>query len=141
MPLPPIDRGQPFDLSYMLSLVNQVNSLEDTLATKTASLSKIQYPNEPATTSVGTSDLVIYALSNRITANFATPEPPTTRFNFTFRLAPIVTTSIISIGAQVPVYGVVTNLTNTGCEVKLFATGAITGTPTLDISLIAIGQR
>lgn len=136
------DRGQPLDLSYFLTLVTEFNNLNRVVSNKAINQSSIRYLDASGTTSVVTSDLVFYASSNSISPKFSTNTDISTRFDFNFKTTPIVTTSVNMIsGTPAPIFAVVTNLTNTGCEVRLFNAGSITGDPRVSVSIIAMGER
>lgn len=136
------DAGQPLDLSYLLTLVNEVNNLNRVVSNKAVNQSSIKYLDGSAVTSVVTSDLVFYASSNSISPKFSTNTDTSTRFDFNFKTTPIVTTSITMVsGTAAGIFPVITNLTNTGCEVRLFYSGSITGDPRVSVSIIAVGER
>lgn len=136
------DRGQPLDLSYILTVVNELNNLNRVVSNKAVNQSNIKYPDASGTTSIITSDLVFYASSNSLSPKFSTGSDLTTRFDFNFKTTPIVTVSVNMIsGTPAPIFAVLTNLTNTGCEVRLFNSGSITGDPRVSVSIIAVGER
>lgn len=136
------DQGQPLDLSYLLTLVNELNTLNRVVSNKAVNQSSIKYLDSSAVTNVITSDLVIYGSSNAISPKFSTGTDISTRFDFNFRTTPVVTTSIAMIsGTAAGIFPVITNLTNTGCEVKLFSSGSVTGDPRVSVSIIAVGER
>lgn len=136
------DRGQPLDLSYLLTIVNEVNNLNRVVSSKAVNQSSIKYLDGSGTTSVITSDLIFYASSNSISPKFTTGADTTTRFDFNFKTTPIVTTSISMVsGTAAAVFPVITNLTNTSCEIKLFSAGSVTGDPRVSVSIIAVGER
>lgn len=136
------DAGQPLDLSFLLTLVNEFNNLNRVVSNKAVNQSSIKYLDGSAVTSVLTSDLVFYASSNSISPKFSTNTDISTRFDFNFKTTPIVTTSVNMVsGTAAPIFPVITNLTNTGCEVRLFSAGSVTGDPRVSVSIIAVGER
>lgn len=136
------DTGQPLDLSYLLTVVNEINNLNRVVSNKAINQSSIKYLDSSAVTSIVTSDLVFYASSNAISPKFSTNTDTVTRFDFNFKTTPIVTTSITMIsGTAAGIFPVITNLTNTGCEVRLFPSGSVTGDPRVSVSIIAMGER
>lgn len=137
------DRGQPLDLSYLLTVVNEINSLNRRLATKAINQSQIKYADTSSTSNIVTSDLVFYAATNTLSPKFATGADLITRFNFSgFKTTPIVTASVqVVTGDAPPIYAVITNLNSNGCEVRLFASGTVNGDPRVNVSIIAIGEK
>lgn len=136
------DRGQPLDLSYLLTVVNEVNNLNRVVSSRPVNQSSLRYLNGAATTNVVTSDLVFYASSNSLSPKFTTGADTLTRFDFNFKKVPIVTTSLAMLsGNAAGIFPVITNLTTTTCEIKLFSSESVTGDPRVSVSIIAIGER
>jgi hypothetical protein len=138
VPLP--SRGQPIDLSYILTIVNSIDELNSKIASgKTES--SIKYSGNTGTTSLLTSDLVFYSASQKINFNLSTKSGNSTSFSFNFKNTPIVLTSVESgpSSTSIPVYCVLNNISPTGCSVTAYSSKS-TGTFDGNISIIAIGE-
>ena len=86
------DRGQPLDISYLLRMATEINNLNSTINSGRTQ-SSIKYFGETGVTDVSTSELVVYASSQSVTGNSTSASGLTTRFDYSFRRAPIVTVS------------------------------------------------
>lgn len=137
------DRGQPLDLSYLLTMANEINDINAIVRLQSRNMSNIKYPtNPPRSVETATSNLTFYASANTLSPKFSTQSDLTTRFNFNFSSAPIVTTSVQVISGEAPpIFAVITNINSNGCDVKLFPSGTVTGDPVVNVSIIAIGER
>jgi hypothetical protein len=136
------DAGQPLDLSYLLTLVNEVNNLNRVVSSKAVNQSSIKYSEASGTKNIVTSDLVFYASTNSLSPKFKTGADTTTRFDFNFKTTPIVVTSISMVsGTVAAIFPVITNLSNTSCQIKLFDAKTVSGDPRINVSIIAIGER
>lgn len=132
------DRGQPLDISYLSRMATEINTL-NTLVNSRRSLSSIRYFGESGDTEVATSELVVYASSQAVSGNSTSDSGLTTRFDYSFRQAPIVTVSAQSTSDNV--YCVIKSVSDRSCEVKLILPAGTTSFTTANISLIAIGQK
>lgn len=137
------DRGQPLDISYILTMANEINSINSIVSLQSANRSKISYPtNPPRSVETATSNLTFYASANTLSPKFSTQSDLTTRFNFNFSSTPIVTVSVQTVsGEAAPIYAVITNLNSNSCDVKLFNSATVNGDPVINVSIIAIGER
>lgn len=137
------DRGQPLDLSYILTMANEINSINSIVNLQNSNKSKISYPtNPPRSVETATANLTFYAASNTLSPNFSTNSDLVTRFNFNFSSTPIVTVSVQTVSGETPpVYAVITSVNSNTCDVKLFNSAAVTGSPVVNVSIIAIGER
>lgn len=137
------DRGQPLDISYILTMANEINSINSIVSLQSSNRSKIVYPtNPPRSVETATANLAFYAASNTLSPKFSTKSDLTTRFNFNFSSTPIVTVSVQSVSGETPpIYAVITNLNSNGCDVKLFKSDTVNGDPVLNVSIIAIGEK
>ena len=132
------DRGQPLDISYLSRMATEINTL-NRLVNSTRSLSSIKYFGESGTTEVATSELVIYASSQAVSGNSTSDSGLTTRFDYSFKKAPIVTVSAQSTSDNV--YCVIKSVSDRSCEVKLILPAGTTSFTTANISLVAIGEK
>jgi hypothetical protein len=137
------DRGSPLDLSYILTMANEINDINAIVRLQSRNMSNIKYPtNPPRSVETATSNLTFYASANTLSPKFSTQSDLITRFNFNFSSAPIVTASVqVVSGEAPPIFAVITNLNSNGCDVKLFSSGTVTGDPVVNVSIIAIGER
>lgn len=132
------DRGQPLDISYLSRMATEINTL-NTLVNSRRSLSSIKYFGESGATEVATSELVIYASSQSVSGNSTSDSGLTTRFDYSFKQAPIVTVSAQSTSDNV--YCVIKSVSDRSCEVKLILPAGTTSFTTANISLVAIGEK
>jgi hypothetical protein len=132
------DRGQPLDISYLLRMAGEINTL-NSIINSNGTLSSIKYFGEVGVTEVPTPDLVVYASSQPVSGNSTSDSGLTTRFDYSFRQAPIVTVSAQSTSDNV--YCVIKSVSDRSCEVKLILPAGTTSFTTANISLIAIGER
>jgi hypothetical protein len=101
--------------------------------------SSIKYFGENAVEEIPTSELVVYASNQSVTGNSTSASGLTTRFDYSFRRAPIVTVSAQSNSDNV--YCVIKSVSDRSCEVKLILPAGTTASTTANISIIAIGER
>jgi hypothetical protein len=132
------DRGQPLDINYLLRMASEINTLSATIDLR-RSQSSIKYFGESGATNVSTSELVVYASSQSVTGNSTSDSGLTTRFDYSFRRAPIVTVSAQSSSDNV--YCVIKSVSDRSCEVKLILPAGTTSSTTANISIIAIGEK
>jgi hypothetical protein len=132
------DRGQPLDISYLLRMATEINNLNSTINSGRTQ-SSIKYFGESGLTEVSTSELVVYASSQSVTGNSTSDSGLTTRFDYSFRRAPIVTVSAQSSSDNV--YCVIKSVSDRSCEVKLVLPAGTTSSTTANVSIIAIGER
>jgi hypothetical protein len=132
------DRGQPLDINYLLRMASEINTLSATIDSR-RSQSSIKYFGESGATNVSTSELVVYASSQSVTGNSTSDSGLTTRFDYSFRRAPIVTVSAQSSSDNV--YCVIKSVSDRSCEVKLILPAGTTSSTTANISIIAIGEK
>lgn len=134
IPLP--DRGQPIDISYLLTMANEVNKMNSIVnAGKTQS--SIKYSNSGTKKSINTTDLVIDAQTKKVEIG------KVTTFDFSFKFIPIVTTSIqYKPGGQnaTGVFPIITSLSSTSCSIELYNPSSLTTLSDGYVSIIAIGE-
>jgi hypothetical protein len=134
------DRGQPLDISYLLRIATEINSLNQRISTG-GTQSSLKYLGNNNTTRVITSDLVIYSASQQVSGNLQTTRSALrTTFNFSFKTTPIVVASVESISGKISIFPVLQNVGPSGCSVFLESSES-TGEVSANISIIAIGER
>ena len=134
------DRGQPLDISYLLRIATEINSLNQRISTG-GTQSSLKYLGNNNTTKVITSDLVVYSASQQVSGNLSTTKSILrTSFNFSFKTTPIVVASVESVSGVVSIFPVLQNITPSGCSVFLESPLSI-GDVTANISIIAVGER
>jgi hypothetical protein len=134
------DRGQPLDISYLLRIATEINSLNQKISTG-GTQSSLKYLGNNNTTRVITSDLVTYCASQQVSGNLQTTRSLLrTTFNFSFKTTPIVLASVESVSGEVSIFSVLQNVGPSGCSVFL-ESSKTTGDVVANISIIAIGER
>jgi hypothetical protein len=132
------DRGQPLDISYLLRMAGEINRL-NSIIDSGGTVSSIKYTGDSGTTEVTTSDLVFYAADQIVSGTSSSDSGLITRFDYSFKKAPIITASARSTSDNV--YCVVKSVSDRSCEVKLVIPAGTTSSVTANISIIAIGER
>jgi hypothetical protein len=134
------DRGQPIDISYLIRIASEINSLNQRVSTG-GTQSSLKYLGDNNTTRVITSDLVTYSASQQVSGNLQTTRSLLrTSFNFSFKTTPIVVASVELVSGEVSIFPVLQNVGPYGCSVFL-ESSKTTGDVTANISIIAIGER
>jgi hypothetical protein len=134
------DRGQPLDISYLLRIATEINSLNQRISTG-GTQSSLKYLGNNNTTRVITSDLVTYSASQQVSGDLQTTRSALrTTFNFSFKTTPIVVASVEYVSGEVSIFPVIQNVGPSGCSVFLESPKS-TGTVSANISIIAIGER
>ena len=134
------DRGQPIDISYLIRIATEINSLNQRVSTG-GTQSSLKYLGNNNTTRVITSDLVIHSASQQVSGNLQTTRSLLrSTFNFSFKTTPIVVASVESVSGVTSIFPVLQNIGPSGCSVFL-ESPISTGDVTANISIIAIGER
>jgi hypothetical protein len=134
------DRGQPIDISYLIKIATEINSLNQRVSTG-GTQSSLKYLGNNNTTKVITSDLVTYSASQQVSGDLQTTRSALrTTFNFSFKTTPIVVASVESVSGEISIFPVLQGVGPSGCSVFLESSKP-TGTVLANISIIAIGER
>lgn len=134
IPLP--ERGQPLDVNYIYDMVNQINSITNTIAIRSTSTSKVN------TNSDTTSNLKFYAETKNLSTTNASGNA-TESFFFTypeFKFPPVVVVTVTNNSGSTAGDNVISTLRNVGTSraegiVRFNVSGAVN----LSINAIAIG--
>lgn len=134
------DRGQPLDISYLIRIAQEINTLNQKVSTG-GTQSSIKYVTNPQTTKVLTSDLVVYAGTQQISGDLSTSSGGVdVPFDFTFKNTPIIVASVASVAGGLPHFATLKSSTANSCTVTVHSTKT-SGTFTVDVSVIAVGER
>jgi hypothetical protein len=131
------ERGQPLDTEYLYAIVNQINSIENRLAVRQTSVSKVNANTDT------TSNMKFFAITQPLTTTQATAnvvETITIPYGINFKFPPVVTATIVNNSGSK--YGddvicTLRNITTSGATavVRFNVAGAVN----LSVNLIAIG--
>jgi len=134
------DRGQPLDISYLFRIAQEINRVSELVG---SSLSKIKYRDTSTPSQVLTSNLVLYAETQKIVdANLSVQPNAPASFDYSgiFKTTPVVTCSVTSVTGVSNLYPVLSGVTQNSCQVNVFSS-ATSGAFSADVSIIAIGER
>lgn len=140
------NKGQALDSSYLLKIINQINTLTDIVNAKPSGNSAVYIRKENAIAETPTSDLLFAANQIRVTntnSSSTTSQPGQVSFGTTFKNPPIVTATVeVPPGSQINNKAInlyVSDVTTTSAIVTVNF-GTVDTTSVL-VNVVAVGKK